>query len=92
MKRSLGNDVLTLKRVREFGRRARNYMLVYRAIAFKKEEMELNGVAVSESMIRRCVHLLKKRKSHRSAMDFDKTFIKNVLLQTMQLASSGSSL
>ena len=89
---SLSNDVLAIKQVREFGRCARNFMLAYHSINQKKEEMELNGVTVSESMIKRCVYLMKKKKTHRSAMDFDYAFIKNVLLQSMQLASSGSSL
>ena len=33
--------------------------------------------------------MLKRRKCHRSVLDFDAAFIRNVLVQTMQNASAG---
>ena len=50
-------------------------MVAYQALAMKMEEMQSNGVAVSESMIQKCVAMLKKRKSHKSVLDFDGAFI-----------------
>ena len=81
---ALSDVVLSKQRVRQFARRARNYMLAYRALDSNRDEINENGLELSETMIKKCVKVLKQKKSHRAAFDFDRGFIEKVLLDPME--------
>jgi hypothetical protein len=78
----LSDKVLSIERVRSFARRARQYMLAYKCISEQIKVVNEEDKAVnkmSHSLMERCVKLFRKRKTHRSAVDFDNGFIKGVM-------------
>ena len=82
---SLGLSVLSISQCRNNARRARLYMLAYKAledtynkdmkIEDKNEYKE--SVKYNHTLIEKCVSLFRKRRSHRSARDFDEKYLKN---------------
>lgn len=60
---SMSSEVLTLERVRKFARRARDYMRAYKG-----------GNLTFDAVEKQC----RNFKVHRSALDFDTGFIRNV--------------
>ena len=88
--RALSEEVLSTQQMRAFSRHARQYMLAYHAISKQKSEAERqlqqtdyveveSETTMSHSLMEKCVRLFKKRRSHRSAADFDSAFISGVL-------------
>jgi hypothetical protein len=74
--------VLSIERVRSFAKWARQYMVAYKSISEQidstdKDKKEVNKM--SHSLMEKCVKLFCKRKTHRSAVDFDNGFIKGVM-------------
>ena len=86
---SLGPTVLSISQCRSNARRARLYMLAYKAlehtyqsgsnIECKKELKE--SVKYNHSLIEKCVNLFRKRRSHRNARDFDKKILKDEVMK-----------
>jgi hypothetical protein len=86
----LSEAVLSKDRVRSFTRHARQYMLGYRAVV---KQLEFQEAAADETvneevkesfkmlhaLMKKCISLFKKKRSHRNAVDFDSSFIKGVL-------------
>ena len=75
------NGVLNREVIRKFAARARKYMLAYIAIDKQQDEQHNTDdeeLKISYSLIEKCV---KHFKSHRSAADFDNSFIKSVVMQ-----------
>jgi hypothetical protein len=78
----LSDEVLSVDRVRSFARRARQYMLAYRSISEQidvADEEDKKDNKMSHALIKKCVKLFRKRKTHQSAVDFDNGFIKGVM-------------
>jgi hypothetical protein len=78
----LSDEVLSVDRVRSFARRARQYMLAYRSISEQidvADDDDKKENKMSHALIEKCVKLFRKRKTHRSAVDFDNGFIKGVM-------------
>jgi hypothetical protein len=68
-------EVLTIERVRLFSQRARAYMLAYQMLRQEQEEEGVSSTDTSSCPVN-VEKILKKFKSHRCAMDFDKAFCK----------------
>ena len=74
------NKVLTLAMQRKFSRRARQYMLAYRAIDIQSENNENEEVKMSHSLLE---NVLKAFKTHRCTADTDSKWI-NTVVGTMR--------
>ena len=70
------NKVLTLAMQRKFSRRARQYMLAYRAIDIQSQNNENKEVKMSHSLLE---NVLKAFKTHRCTADTDSKWINNVV-------------
>ena len=80
VKRSLSNEILSLRFMWQCSRRARHYILAYRSQSMRREDTTSTDVDMKLIEV-----LIKKHKSHRSAFDFDSSFIKNLLLNMKEL-------
>jgi hypothetical protein len=78
VRRCFSREIITVERVRLFSQRARAYMLAYQVLREEKEQ----GLSSTEVDIKNTScpinveKILKKFKTHRCAMDFDKAFCK----------------
>ena len=70
------NKVLTLAMQRKFSRRARQYMLVYRAIDIQSQNNENEEVKMSHSLLE---NVLKAFKTHCCTADNNSKWINNVI-------------
>jgi hypothetical protein len=76
LKATSRDDVLSLDKVRKCSRRAREYMLAYKAIESVAKEQEAAATdRLTHKLIEKCV---KTYKSHRSAIDTDLKFVKSL--------------
>ena len=89
---SLGSMVLNIGLCRNNARRARLYMLAYKAledvydtkVEEKEEKKHLKTNArYNHTLIERCVSLFRKRRSHRSALDFDTKYLKDETMKNL---------
>ena len=74
----ISRDVLTVDLIRKFSRRAREYMETYKMLemeATNTNETEGNSSENAPIPYKRIETLKKILKSHRAAIDFDKSFI-----------------
>jgi hypothetical protein len=71
------NDILSIGQVRKCSRRAREYMLAYRAIENVESQMKFQGaqsdVSISYSMIEK---IIKTYKTHRNCLDTDSKWLR----------------
>ena len=77
VKMCLSRNVLSTERIRKFSRRARQYVLAYHAL--HSEQQQQISTEQSETYLitpMKIESLVKKFKTHRCALDFDKGFIK----------------
>ena len=73
----LSRNVLSTERIRKFSRRARQYVLAYHAL--HSEQQQQISTEQSETHLitpMKIESLVKKFKTHRCDLDFDKGFIK----------------
>ena len=80
VKRSLSDQILSLQFMRQCSRRARRYILAYRSLSMRRADTTSTNVDM-----KLIENLVKKHKSHRSAVDFDSSFINNLLLNMKKL-------
>lgn len=82
----LGPTVLSITQCRNNARRARMYMLAYKALEDsyttsnqnKKEEKKIKDSArYNHTLIEKCISLFRKRRSHRNNLDFDNKYLKD---------------
>jgi hypothetical protein len=83
-------EVLTTEMIRKFSRRARSYMLTYKALDIFVEEgrEKWMGDEVDTSLditYKQIENMQKIIKSHRAALDFDRGFIASTLKLTKNL-------
>jgi len=77
-------EVLTTEMIRKFSRRARSYMLSYKALEIVREEGREEGmgdeVDISLDITHKQIENMQKIiKSHRVALDFDQGFVTSAL-------------
>ncbi len=73
-------EVLTTEMIRKFSRRARSYMLSYKALEIVGEEGTGNENDKSLEITHKQIENMQKIiKSHRAALDFDRGFITSAL-------------
>jgi hypothetical protein len=73
-------EVLTTEMIRKFSRRARSYMLSYKALEIVGEEGTGDEIDVSLDITHKQIENMQKiSKSHRVALDFDRGFIASAL-------------
>ena len=88
---SLGSSVLSLKQCRSNARRARLYMLAYKALEDSYDDKEsthdkkikAENTRYNHTLIEKCVSLFKRRRSHRNAMDFDIKYINDERMKSI---------
>jgi hypothetical protein len=78
VRKSLSPEVLTVDKIRKFSRRARRYICAYYELSHPEASLEIKFEAIAPEIIER---LVKKYKTHRSAVDFDGGFIATVVKQ-----------
>ncbi len=73
MEYCISREVLPTELIRKFSKRARAYMLAYKALEFSECQMNTQSPhIISHERIER---MMASFKTHRSAMDFDKNFV-----------------
>ena len=79
-------EVLTTEMIRKFSRRARSYMLSYKALEIVGEEGREEGTGTGDEVDisldithKQIENMQKIIKSHRAALDFDRGFIASAL-------------
>ncbi len=81
----LSPAVLPTEKVRSFARRARQYMLAYKAVEEQMEDADMDeeskDVKMSHTLMEKCVNMFRKRKTHRNVVDFESAFIRSVLVK-----------
>ena len=70
----ISRDVLTKDQVRRFCKRARSYMLTYKSLELSDTNNNEDGI-VNNVTLTKIENMKKVLKSHRAALDFDKSFI-----------------
>jgi hypothetical protein len=80
VKRSLSDQILSLQFMQQCSRRARRYIPAYRSLSMRRADTTSTNVDM-----KLIENLVKKHKSHCSAVDFDSSFIKNLLLNMKEL-------
>ena len=79
VKESLGGTVLTIKQCRSNARRAWMYMLAYKALedsyniddkSTEKKQITADTKHYNHTLIKKCVDLFRRRRTHRNVMDF----------------------
>ena len=88
---SLGPKVLNIQQCRNNARRARLYMLAYKALEEMhktkqqnaKEEDCKGAVKYNHTLIERCVSLFRKRRTHRTVLAFDQKYLKNEVFKSL---------
>jgi hypothetical protein len=84
-KTCLGRDKMTTERVRAFSKRARSYICAYYAFETSRKEGIDNGECaaggqkISPLGYRKVEQMVKKFRTHRCALDFDRGFINGIL-------------
>jgi len=84
MLKCTSREVLTTEMIRKFSRRARSYMLSYKALEIVREEGREEGmgdeVDISLDITHKQIENMQKIiKSHRVALDFDQGFVTSAL-------------
>ena len=85
VRKCFSRDIITIERVRLFSQRARAYMLAYQMLQEEEQglALSLTGMDVkSTSCPVKVEKILKKFKTHRCAMDFDKAFCKKIFTKS----------
>jgi len=70
----ISRDVLKKDQVRRFCKRARSYMLTYKSLELSDKNNNEDGI-VNNVTLTKIENMKKVLKSHRAALDFDKSFI-----------------
>ena len=90
---SLGPKILTLTQCRSNARRARCYMLAYKALEDtysndekipEKKEIK-DSARYNHTLIEKCVSLFRKRRTHRNALEFDKKYLKKEAMKNLMV-------
>ena len=90
---SLGMEILSIKQSRSNARRARMYMLAYKALEdsyYEKEntteiDVKVDTTRYNHTLIEKCVNLFKRRRVHRNVVDFDKKYLENERMKHIML-------
>jgi hypothetical protein len=72
VRRCLSDEVITQERVIKFSKRAREYICAYHTLHKEQQETHLPDPVVTPMKVEK---LVKEFKTHRSALDFDYSFI-----------------